>query len=231
MPLIYERAFGGSDNSHENEKIQGTELRNPIGAGFHLNDAIATLQEKPLPNIEQFESGLQSWSDKPEPIGFGTLGRGWKPRIDTAGTYDKKWMDEKFPFLPDDFDEHYFQSAPLDQQHSYFTAGEFISCKNMTSNGRFDLEIPDINFPITYKFRDRDVKTKPNLDTVIIEPHNAKAILTWRIRIPVGRKINMLREIIVGGDVTNKPKLTATGKPHFNSLEEMINWRKGKIKL
>src|SRR5512132_3250781 len=37
IPLIYERAFGGSDHSHPDPKLQGSELRNPVGASFRRN--------------------------------------------------------------------------------------------------------------------------------------------------------------------------------------------------
>ena len=45
-------------------------------------------------------------------MAFGPVGRSWQPRIRWAGTYDQKWMDEKFPFLPEDFDERYYQCRP-----------------------------------------------------------------------------------------------------------------------
>lgn len=40
------------------------------------------------------------------------MGRSWQPRLRYAGTYDQHWMDERLPFLPEDFDLRYFQSAP-----------------------------------------------------------------------------------------------------------------------
>ncbi len=49
-------------------------------------------------------------------MAFGPIGRSWQQRIKWAGTYDDQWMRHQYPFLPNDFDEHYFQAAPEDQQ-------------------------------------------------------------------------------------------------------------------
>ena len=49
-------------------------------------------------------------------MSFGPIGRNFKSRVTLAGTYDKKWLDEIYPFLPADFDEQYYQAAPPDQQ-------------------------------------------------------------------------------------------------------------------
>ena len=56
MPLVYERAFGGSDHSHERTFMNGTELRNLVGVGFHLNGARETILGMPLPNVERPEA-------------------------------------------------------------------------------------------------------------------------------------------------------------------------------
>ena len=74
MPLVYERAFGGSDHTHEKLKKQGTEMRNPVGTGFRKNsDAVAGV---PLSNVEYPGHLVGSWSDAPPPAGFGVLGAG-----------------------------------------------------------------------------------------------------------------------------------------------------------
>jgi hypothetical protein len=102
MPIVWERAYGGSDLSHKRHKKKGCEVRNPVGVGYHLNRDERTIVGKGLPNIEKLDALMRKWSDKREPIGFGSLGRGWQPRISFAGTYDQQWMDEKLPFLPED---------------------------------------------------------------------------------------------------------------------------------
>ncbi|HAQ24498.1 MAG TPA: hypothetical protein DCQ80_00760 [Pseudomonas sp.] len=50
------------------------------------------------------------------PAGFGIRGRAWAPRLQTAGTYDRQWLDARWPLLPRDFDFAYWNGAPEDQQ-------------------------------------------------------------------------------------------------------------------
>ncbi len=50
------------------------------------------------------------------PAGFGILGRAWPPRLQKAGTYDQRWLDQRWPLLPKDFGFAYWNGAPEDQQ-------------------------------------------------------------------------------------------------------------------
>ena len=43
MPLLYERAFGGEDKTHQNNKKHGKYESNPIGTGFRLNKKTCTI--------------------------------------------------------------------------------------------------------------------------------------------------------------------------------------------
>lgn len=142
LPLIYERAFGGSDKSHEQQKFHATELRNPIGVGFHKSATSESIEGSPLPNLENAESPIRDWSDHPAPVGFGVIGRNWHPRIGAAGTYDEKWLKERFPFLPADFEDNYLQSAPPDQQTAFLQGGELVRCVNMTPDQEFRFTLP-----------------------------------------------------------------------------------------
>lgn len=223
-PLVFERAFGGSDHSHENPDYQGAELRNPVGVGFHCNSDSYAINGAPLPNLENPREIIYKWSDKPKPVGFGALGRGWQPRIAFAGTYDEQWKDDRFPFLPDDFDEQYFLSAPADQQTSYFKGGEHIRCTHMTPERTLTFALPHVQLPVTYRFGDRDVNIEPNLDTVLIEPDQRRALLSWRARVPIGRKLNSLKEVLLGSAFETPGQ--RKGKLHFKSIADVIAWKK-----
>jgi hypothetical protein len=225
MPLVFDRAFGGSDHSHKKPKYHGTELRNPVGIGFHKNSDSKTIKGSPLPNLEHPEYRMRRWSDTPPPVGFGILGRNWEPRIKHAGTYDEQWQNARFPFLPEDFDDLYFQSAPADQQVPYLQGGEVVRCINMTPQGRFVCTVPKVEFPVTFRFRDREERGEPNLDALIVEPDQYRILLTWRATVAVGRKLNNLREVLVGRHP--RSRLRPTAKRHFKSLAEFIAWKKG----
>ena len=198
MPLLFERAFGGSDQSHPDPKYQGTELRNPVGVGFHQNSDRKTIVGTPLPNLEEPQHPIHKWSDTPPPAGFGIIGRNWQPRIKYAGTYDDQWLKERFPFLPADFDSQYFLSAPASQQVPFLKGGESVRCTNMTPEGIFVFAVPAVEIPLVCRFRDRELRTQPNLDTLIIEPDQRRLLATWRATVPLGRKLAALREVLVG---------------------------------
>ena len=102
---------------------------------------------------------MRKWDDKPFPAGFGILSRSWLLRANYAGTYDQSWIDEKFPFLPDDFDNRYFQSTPADQHLPGLVGGETVRCTNLSPEGTFSFELPRVEVPIVFRFRDHEVKT------------------------------------------------------------------------
>jgi hypothetical protein len=224
MPLNYERAYGGSDQSHEDPAQWGSELRNPVGVGFYMH--ARGVPGKPLPNLEDAQHAISSWSDKPPPVSLGGLGRGWQPRIKYAGTYDQQWLEHRFPFLPADFDQRYFQSAPRDQQLPYLTGGEVVRCANMTPDGEVTFVVPRIEIPVSYHFRVQSVVTEPRLDTLIVEPDRRRFIAAWRTATELGRKVHELREVTIGHPQPVVPRRTATGKLHFSSINEAVAWHK-----
>jgi len=225
MPLVYERSFGGWDRTLANEAKHTVERRNLVGCGFQTNSDLAKIAGRPLPNIEYPGERMKLWSDKPRPAGYGILGRNWQPRVAFAGTYDKKWLDERFPFLPADFDERYFQSTPPDQHLPQFVGGETVRCTNLTPDGELAFVLPKIEMPIVFRFRDREEKTSPLPDTLLLEPHHRRFLLTWRARVAVGRKYAALREIVVGKQPPPRPRRTAAPR-RFASLKELARWRK-----
>lgn len=198
MPLVWDRAFGGSDLSSSKPARHASELRNLVGVGFHVNGDAATIEGTPLPNIERPAATMRAWSDKPEPIGFGPVGRGWSPRIHLAGTYDQRWFEEVRPFLPTDFDVRYFQAAPLDQQLAELSPGAVFECKNMCERGKFVARLPVLWVPVLFRFADRNVSAPLVHDTVILEPDRRRIIVVGRASVPLGRKLTALREIHVG---------------------------------
>ena len=96
VPITWKNAFGGPKYK-----------LNPAGKGH--KDVI-------LPNIEDPDDLIGGAGDKPKPAGFGPIYRTWKSRAGKLGTYDKKWLKERFPAWPKDFDWTYFNAAPQDEQ-------------------------------------------------------------------------------------------------------------------
>lgn len=196
MPLIYERAFGGSDHTHENPKHHDTVMRNPVGRGFNSNPDASAIENRPLPNLEDPAHGVGSWSDRPPSVGFGSIGRGWDPRIQYAGTYDDQWLAERSPFLPSDFMDDYFLAAPADQQRSSLR-GERIVCVNMAPQPVVTCTATPLNLQLTARFEKKTVEFTPTFDTMIVEPDKSRYLVIYRAAIPLGRKMHALREIAV----------------------------------
>lgn len=189
MPLVYERAFGGVDDSHANPAKHSLEQRNPAGTGFAVSGSKERLEGLPLPNLEDPGALIESWNDKPTPAGLGFIGHGWLPRAKYAGTYDDRWREERCPLLPEDFDEFFFNGASPDLIASeYFQGGESIRMINVTPEGEFIFKLPRLDFDITVWIKGQEKNHHPNLDTVIIEPDEHRVILVWRATVPCFRE-------------------------------------------
>lgn len=234
MPLTFDRAFGGEDASLGPQNAS-VELRNLHGVGFYPYRSGTALVGQPLPNLEHPAQLISTPREQPDPIGVGVLGRGYAQRVSFAGTYDQHWLDKTCPFLPSDFDTRYFMSAPCDQWFPHFHAGEIIRCVHMAKQREVRYILPETIIPVNFKFNLRgDVDTEAKLDTVIVEPHLGRAMLCWRTCIPLGKKLNQLREIEVGDRNATIPPVEPleyrNGKPYFPNLQQAVAWlsRQGK---
>lgn len=189
MPLIYERAFGGLDESQENKKKHRHELRNPVGTGFAAGRGSDLLEGMMLPNLEDPGQLIGGWKDKPDPAGFGFIGRHWEPRVGLAGTFDDAWVEKCCPFLPKDFDERFFNGAPRGLvTATHLVGGEAVRAVNVRPDGELRFNLPRRAFEITAEIKGEHVESGCVLDTVIIEPDENRMILTWRATIACPRK-------------------------------------------
>ena len=59
------------------------------------------------------------------------------------------------PFLPQDFDDHYFQAAPEDQWLDTLTEGMTFEGQNMNASGRFKVLLPKVQVPVRFVFDDQ----------------------------------------------------------------------------
>lgn len=204
MPLTFERAFGGSDDSRGADRV-AVEQRNFSGVGFHPHRGAAQLVGRALPNIERPRQLIGAPSDKPEPIGFGVVGRSWQPRIGFAGTYDARWRDERAPFLPADFDLLFYQCAPKDQQFPHFRGGEKIRCVQMAEQRVVTYVMPRLRIPVLFRFVNEEITREGVLDTVTLEPHLGLTTLVWRAKVPLRKKLTALQQISSASSHRAKP--------------------------
>jgi uncharacterized protein YjbI with pentapeptide repeats len=177
MGVTYTNAFGGPGYK-----------QNPLGKGMEEEEAEDTI---PLPNIEYPDQLIGSPSDRPEPAGFGPLGLDWQQRAGKLGTYDRKWLETRWPWYPEDMDWMYFNAAPEDQQIAgYFTGDEKIVIENMhPERSTVTTSLPKrrmrcfvrqgTNSDEVFK----EVKTR--LDTVWLFPEYETGFVIWRATVQI----------------------------------------------
>lgn len=171
LPLIYERAFGGTDRREAQNGVIRCEVRNPVGRGFR-DRKLPEDDEVQLPNIEDPAHLFENYGDTPPPAGFGFLAPHWQPRAAFAGTYDEAWSASRKPLLPHDFDRRFFNAAsPGLIAPSYLRGDESAVIANASPEGRIDLKLPDTATPMCYaELRGRkQIEQSLLLDTIIID--------------------------------------------------------------
>jgi hypothetical protein len=214
---VYERAYGGADR-RSNDPGRDWEWRNPVGTGFAV--ARSNLDDVALPNIEYPDELIRSRSDRPPPAGFGAIGCHWQPRASFAGTYGSKWMKERQPLLPEDFDDRFYQCAPADQQAPEFLqGGEDVVLYRLTPSGelRFSLPRAFLRFETRFYVGDRQVHEPPKLHTVIFEPDFPRVSLVWHSALPCHFKLQKLDRTIV----TVKPVVRTGAARHLHDVAEV----------
>ena len=173
MPVDWAHAFGGEGYA-----------QNPLGKGA----APVTTQfgeVVPLPNVEDPRRLLRSPRDRPAPAGFGPIDLSWPQRMKKAGTYDKKWLQERFPGLAADVDWTFFNVASEDQ----WSGGPFLGDEAFAFEGlhpskpRVEGRLPKavsrcfLNVKTTEGEAFREVPMR--LDTLWFFPHLERAVLVY----------------------------------------------------
>lgn len=199
MPITYDRAFGGTDARDKDPSKHAACMRNPSGRGFHKNLREDFVNGAPLPNTEELGQAVTRVDGDYRPMSFGPIGRHWEPRAAYAGTYDDRWLEDHFPFLPPDFDEQYYQSAPIDQQVAHVRGGETISLLNLTPAGQTTFALPVFDAPIHFFPRKGEREDgQLVLDTITIEPDLKRFTLIWRATRPLQKKMLEIAQVMVG---------------------------------
>lgn len=228
MPITYDRAFGGVDNSHQDPSRHRTYLENHVGRGYHSELLPEFLEGTPLPNTEESGRPITDPRGSYIPMSFGPVGRAWQPRVKLAGTYDQAWLENVFPFLPMDFDERYYQAAPADQQMDYPRGRETVVLSNLTPEGLTSFLLPDVKVPVVFYLKHRDnVETTATLDTIVIEPDLNRFILTWRASLPLRKNMFEVGQVLVGEMPRGWYRARELGKTYYPSLAVAVAERNG----
>jgi hypothetical protein len=198
-PISYDLAFGGTDMHHENPAKHAAFMHNPIGRGFHQHLKSEWVDGSPLPNTEELNRPVDVPDGDFIPMAFGPIGRAWEPRFRYAGTYDQQWLDQHFPFLPPNFDEQYFQAAPLDQQLPIPVGGQEVSLVNLTADGSRTFMLPNFEAPVhIFPKKGEREDRKASLDTIVFEPDHERFTMTWRVARPLAKNMFEIAQVLVG---------------------------------
>lgn len=197
MPIVYERAFGGADDSADDPADHAFEERNHVGVGFVAPKSNKKLDGLPAPNIEDPRQLLTRPKDRPPPAGFGFIAPQWAPRVGLGGTFDQAWRAERAPLLPLDFDPHFYLAAHPDLRAPRMRGGEPVTVTHaMPGGGTWSFTLPRRQPRVGATIKNVETWYDATLDTVLIEPDEGRVVLTWRAAIACGRDFLYLDRLI-----------------------------------
>jgi len=195
MPLVWERAFGGT---HPLEERVLAEERNPIGVGFAGKRGAEEMAGQPVPNLEDPSAPLTQLGQRPPPVCFAATAPHWLPRRGFAGTYDEQWQRTRAPYLPRDFDPRFLQcAAPEITFDHYLQGGEPLEVHGASPEGQIAFILPAANLDIGVRVAGSVERPSAHLETVLIEPDDNRLSLTWRAALPCDRKVLKVQKVTV----------------------------------
>jgi hypothetical protein len=196
VPLIWENAFGGVDESSKNEKHRAQEPRNPVGRGFRAKGSKLDWPDTLLPQIEDPNEMIDGPGQHVAPKGFAPISRHWIPRRDYAGTYDEAWIQTRMPLLPPDFDDRFHHAAPPDQvAPRYLVGGEKVEIVGCTTEGRLRFTLPVHAPKLEARLRARVDHADMVLETVGFDTEARTMRLVYKGKIRVHGELPDLRYI------------------------------------
>lgn len=201
MPITWANAFGGEGFPD-----------NPLGKGFAPVKSEG-VEVHALPNVEDPDRLIRHPKDRPAPAGFGPFDLTWPQRFSKAGTYDKDWLDHRFPGFARDMDWAIFNTAPPDQQiEGYFAGDEHFTLENMhPDEPLIEASLPGVKARafINQATPDGEVfrEIATRIDTVRLFPHKKRGVLLFRgmLQIAEDDAADVL-QIIIGCEDAAAPK-------------------------
>ena len=194
VPLIWEHAFGGTDVTPEDPKHHGAESRNPVGRGFRARGTKLPWEDELCPALEDPDDPTGGPGRDGEPAGFGPIGRGWMPRREYAGTYDERWVSERLPLLPDDFDDRFHNAAPLDQIcPRYLRGGEPVELVGCVPEGKVSFALPRLTPAFETRLRTRTESAPMVLETVSLDTDARRLTLLYKGKVRVHGEVPTMR--------------------------------------
>jgi hypothetical protein len=238
LPLRYEYAYGGAhqwDTHTDPSKRQPPheDERNPIGLGHYNAWKLNGKQPYPAAQIlAPNAAGLLDSLGKVYSVeGFGPISRWWHSRAQYAGTYDSVWQERVWPYLPEDFDFAFYNSAHPDLQYpGYLEGNEPLELTGLLpdSNTRSSSANPEgtvrtaLGAYALVVVAEDDTGTlhehSPRLDTVTIDLDTQLIHHTWRLTLP---KSLGTRHIVLGAYTPRDESSAQLQALHFQSASQI----------
>ena len=202
MPLHLGLGFGAT-RSYVKSKETHIEAfdANPIGIGWAGPHTIGDMAGQPVPCLEDFNDPVKHPDGPHRPMGLNAISANVPERSQYAGTYDDAWRRDVFPFLPEDFDERFYQSAPLDQRVNFPQGGEEVQLVHMRKDQpHIKFKLPPLNeLQVRVLRKDYSVEQpQANADTLFFEPDAGRFSIVWRASVPIRRHLDELDTVAVG---------------------------------
>ncbi|MFL9872422.1 DUF2169 family type VI secretion system accessory protein [Paraburkholderia megapolitana] len=180
---------------------------NPVGLGFACRWYVKAmkLRQVAAPQIEAAGQSItvQAWLRASEeqspaslrPAGIGVVGKAWTTRLSLAGTYDERWLAERHPGLPDDFQFRYWNGAHADMQVPHLKGNETLVLTNLVPHGTLHSKVDERgnttlriplpgHLPMGWIYTDQGLGFAPFLlDTLSVdlsETTKPEVTLVWR---------------------------------------------------
>jgi hypothetical protein len=204
-PLHYGLAFGGTrhyaDAEDGAEPLAEAYAPNPVGIGFAGRRTVDQVHDQPAPRLEPPSKPVRIPGGKYEPWAFSPVPSNCPARLQYAGTYDAAWEAEVSPFLPEDFDERFYQCAPPDQQMPYPRGGESVVLMHLRP------ERPNVVFTlppldrVAIRVLRTDYSTETLtavVDTLFFETEAQRFTAVWRASTPIRRRVQEFDTLAIG---------------------------------
>ncbi|MDX6040141.1 DUF2169 family type VI secretion system accessory protein [Scandinavium lactucae] len=182
--------------------------RNPLGRGFIAPWYARAKQPKryPAPRIfdpqhplmaDEFSAQIAGNANPNSPcfhpIGLGTFGRAWQPRLALAGTYDEEWLAARQPYLPADFDFSYWNCAPSEQQIPYPALPLSVNLEGVSPDGALHFSIPEhVAFILLRMNNGLWFPQRMQIDTLHIDSDRLEVTVCWRYLISASTPIRVM---------------------------------------
>jgi hypothetical protein len=211
MDLRYERAYGGVDIFSE-PKMQCVYPRNHLGRGFAVANIQRSVENLPLPNLENAGDQLtparlcvgqfKDWERQPMPEGFGWTVKMWRPRSSYAGVMpadralEQELRGAYAALVPPVYRKLYEQTQIRDMDFRFFNGAspglvvpflvgdEQVNLVNLDPQGRTQFQLPGERPKIGLDIGQGVQGPQVVLQTVMIRTEDRQVDLLWRAAVP-----------------------------------------------